>query len=306
MPKTLRGRVRLPSNAEAAQGFLVTIRDGSMVEFSRVMTDSRGEFQFENLNPGVYWVEVTARGYLPAEQRADLEFGTGGIIELNLKEDPKAANVPAEGPAASIAANAPRTDDGKRELSAGQELLFTKKDPKSSIAHFEQVTKAEPEYAPAYLLLATAALLSQDFQRAAAASDSAIRLNKESAPAYLLHGLATEQANDLDTAQKSLAKAAQLDPESYAAHLALGKVLLSKKDMKSAQPHLQKAVQLQPKAALPHVLLGNALLSQKKADAALTEFKTAVQLEPQGAMAPALNQKIATMEQVMKNGNGPK
>jgi len=300
MPKTLRGRVRLPSGAQAAQGFLVTIRDGSMVEFGRVMTDSRGEFQFENLNAGVYWVQVTARGYLPAEQRADLEFGAGGIIELNLKRDPKVPDVPAEGPAATIAANAPQTEVARKELSAGQDLLFTKKDPKSSVAHFEQVTKAEPKYAPGYMLLATAALLSQDFQKAVSASNTAIQLNKDSAPAYLLHGMASEGINDLDAAQKSFAKTIELNPDSYEAHLELGKILLSKSDARGAEKHLKKAMQLNAKAALPHALLGNALLSQKDGNGALAEFKAAVQLEPQGPMAPALNQKIASMEQAMK------
>jgi tetratricopeptide (TPR) repeat protein len=230
-----------------------------------------------------------------------MNFGRGATVELLLKHDPRTPDVPAEGPAATVAANGPQTDEAKKELATGQDLLFTKRDPRGSIPHFEQVTKAEPKYAPGYLLLATAALLSQDYAKAAIASQAAIQLDKDSAPAHLLHGMALEGSNDLDSAQRAFTKTLELNPESYEANIELGKVLLGRNDAKNAEKRLKKAAQLQPKAAITHALLGNAYLNQKNGDAALAEFKTAVQLDPQGALAAALKHKITTMEQAMQS-----
>lgn len=302
-PKTIRGQVRLPSNAPAPMGILVRVRDRMGGEVDRTQTDDRGKFQFENLKADTYIVEIKERGYLDATERFELICQTSAYADLTLRIDKKnPPAIPPEGPSATVNANAPQKPEDVHELEAGQTVLT--QDPKAAAAHFEAVTKAEPDYVPAYLLLATAKLLASDFDAAIQAANTAVEKKPTSPQAHLLRGMALGMKNDFPEAQKALKKSIELNPESYDAQLELGKVLLAAGQLKDAQTTLKKAAELSPTEPFPHVLLGNASLERHDAKSAIVEFKEAVKLAPQGPMAPALNQKIETLEKGLASKQG--
>lgn len=308
MPKSIIGKVRLPSGERAPQGLLVILEENSGMEVGRIMTDSSGRFEFRVGSADRYWVTVNAPGYRIEKVPVDAGFGPSGYVDITLRPDPnaRAANIPASG---TVPANAPAGEKAKKELAEGEQLLFEKKDPKASIPHFEKVTREEPKYAPAYVLLATADLQSADWDAALKASETAVKLDEKNPAAQLLFGMSLAQKDQYVAALKPLKRSIELSPDSFQAHLELAKAYWGAGDAAATEPPARKAAQLQPKAGLPHVLLGNVLLRQRNAPGALAEFKTAVELEPQADFAPSAREMVSKLQTALdqaKQGTAPK
>ena len=308
MPKSIIGKVRLPSGEQAPQGLLVILEENSGMEVGRTMTDSAGRFEFRVGSPDRYWVTVSAPGYKIEKVAVDAEFGPSGYADVTLKVDPSAMNS-ALPPRGTVPANAPASEKAKKELAEGEQLLFDKKDPKASIPHFEKVTRVEPKYAPAFVLLATASLQSADWDGAAKAAETATKLDAKNPAAHLLYGMALSQKDRFKDAVAPLRRSIELSPDSFQAHLELAKAYWGAGDAAGTESPARKAAQLQPKAGLPHVLLGNVLLRQRNAPGALAEFKTAVELEPQADFAPSAREMVSKLQTALdqaKQGAAPK
>ena len=308
MPKSIIGKVRLPSGERAPQGLLVILEENSGMEVGRMMTDSSGRFEFRVGSSDRYWVTVSAPGYKIEKTPVDAEFGPSGYVDITLKPDPNAR--PTNGPASgTVPANAPASEKAKKELAEGEQLLFEKKDPKASIPHFEKVTREEPKYAPAFVLLATASLQSADWDGAAKAAETATKLDAKNPAAQLVYGMALSQKDRFKDAVAPLKRSIELSPDSFQAHLELAKAYWGAGDVVNTESPARKAAQLQPMAGLPHVLLGNVLLRQRNAPGALAEFKTAVELEPQADFAPSAREMVSKLQTALdqaKQGTAPK
>jgi Carboxypeptidase regulatory-like domain/TonB dependent receptor-like, beta-barrel len=66
--------------------------------------DSRGEFRFDDLQPGVYQVTVQAKGFQPARATATVMVSTVREIDVTLSPAPLQQSVEVTGPASSITA----------------------------------------------------------------------------------------------------------------------------------------------------------------------------------------------------------
>lgn len=308
MPKSIMGKIRMPSGEQAPQGIMVILEENSGMEVGRMMTDSSGRFTFRVGSGDRYWVTVSAPGYKIEKVPVDAEFGPSGYVDITLKPDPNArpTNTPASG---TVPANAPASEKAKKELAEGEQLLFEKKDPKASVPHFEKVTREEPKYAPAYLLLATANLQSADWDGALKAAQTAMKLDAKNPASHLLYGMALSQKNQFNDAIAPLKRSVELSPDSFQAQLELAKAYWGAGDVANTEAPARTAAKLQPKAGLPHVLLGNVLLRQRNAPGALAEFKTAVDLEPQADFAPSTREMVSKLQTALdqaKRGSAPK
>ena len=78
------GEVRFSDNGLAAPGIQVRLERFSGGTIDQIVTDSRGRFRFPNLQRGYYKVVVTAPGYRPAQQDADVQvlFRIYLVVEL--------------------------------------------------------------------------------------------------------------------------------------------------------------------------------------------------------------------------------
>jgi Flp pilus assembly protein TadD len=314
-PRGIEGIVRL--DGRPAPGVLVFLdfasgqnspSSGAGV-LARTMTDSAGRFTFEQLEQvgrsgGREIFSVTAHyaGYKDASQVVDLTFAPRGSVNLELQRDTSMVpNVPPGGPGDSISANQPATQEARAALLQGQELLFQKHDPERSIESFKKVVKLDPKYAPAYVLLGTACVQTQQWVEALSAFEKASKLEPGNASAFFGIGFTLNQQQDFSGAQKPILRSLELDPNYVEAHYELGRSLWALGKWQEAEPHVLKALALNKDFPPAHVLMGNIYLRKRDAKSAISEFQEYLRLDPVGPYAPSTKQMVSKIQQAIEH-----
>src|SRR5947199_4016652 len=67
------GVVRLPERGPPARNITVRLERFSGGVIDQMATDSSGKFRFSNLQRGYYTISISAPGYKPTQQQADLQ-----------------------------------------------------------------------------------------------------------------------------------------------------------------------------------------------------------------------------------------
>src|SRR6185312_2092620 len=313
-PRMINGQIRIDGQP-APEGVLVLLdsapsRDqapSAPVELARTITDSSGKFAFLHVESmgvaGSKLFAVTAQfaGYRSAFQVVDLTVARNGYVNLDLKRDKSrdAPNVPPGGPGATLAANTPASPKAQEELGKGETLLLKKHDPKSSIDAFKKVLKIDPQYGPAYLLLGTAYMQTQEFPEAESAFEQAVKLQPTSGTAFLGLGAAMNQQQKFSAAITPLQHSLQLQPDSAEAHYEMGRSLWALGKWQEAEPHAQKALQLNNQFPPAHILMGNIYLRHKDGNAATREFEMYLKLDPQGPHALAVQEMLEKLRKAL-------
>lgn len=100
--------------------------------------------------------------------------------------------------------------------------------------------------ADAYLLAGSTLIDLNEFARARADLEAALRLNPNLPHAYTMAGMALDLDGDAAAAEPLLREAIQRDPNDFNANLYLGSILYKRRDMDEAKTFLDHALQLQP------------------------------------------------------------
>lgn len=131
------------------------------------------------------------------------------------------------------------------------EQTFRKGDTAGALRELNEVVKARPQYAPAWLLLGTA---------------------------YL-------RANQEDQAEAAFQRAAQVDPKNSVVWAQLGVLYLRDKRFEQARQAFQKITEVNPKDADAQINLGVTLNLMGRNEEAVTSFRKATALNPKLAQA---------------------
>jgi tetratricopeptide (TPR) repeat protein len=315
--KRITGQIRIEGQI-APQGVLVLLdrargRDASFVsgsgELGNTMTDSRGKFNFDNIDAGqeqpegkVYVVTISYPGYRSATQVVDLTASPFGMVNVDLKRDTRkdVPNVPGRGMGSTISAKQPSSSKAQEELAKGEELLIEKRDPKASIKNFKKVVELDPQYGPGYVLLGTAHMQLQEWGDAKSAFEKATKLEPGNASAFLGIGAALNQQQDFTGAQKPLLRCLELNANSAEGHYELGRSLWAQGKWQEAEPHARKAITISKDFAPSHVLMGNIYLRHRDANSALSEFQEYLRLDPQGEHAEAVKEMVAKIQKALE------
>lgn len=284
----LHGQVRLVDGQQAPPGIMVILEDVTGAEITRVITDARGKFDIKNIPDGEYVVSIRQQGYRAVLEKIDLTNMPSGSMQITLVpvDDKSVPPVPPGGPAATVSAKLPVSEEARKELKRGEELLFEKKDGDGSIPHFKKVVKIDPGYANGYILLGTAYMSAKRAAEAESAYREAVRLDPKSLYAQFALADNLYQQNKFAEAEPILKTCLQLNPKSVESHYELSRTYLALNQWQAAEPHAQEAIHLQPEFAPAHVVMGNILLKKRDAKAALAEYERYLQLAPEGEFAP--------------------
>src|SRR6266700_5886921 len=84
----IEGRVALPSRFSADRNVRITLKNSQMVLSTRY-SNKHGEFRFDNLGEGVYYVqaEVDSEEFDPVVERVSLGRGIVSQVRLQLREN---------------------------------------------------------------------------------------------------------------------------------------------------------------------------------------------------------------------------
>jgi Flp pilus assembly protein TadD len=118
---------------------------------------------------------------------------------------------------------------------------------------YEHAIQTDPKMLPPYVTLARLCLKTKDWQCAAMASDSLIKIDKKHdyPEIYLHQAVARYELKDLAGAEASIQEALRLDPKNKRPReqYVLGRILEAKGDTNGAREHIAKYLDLDPNAA---------------------------------------------------------
>lgn len=157
--------------------------------------------------------------------------------------------------------------------------------------YFEEATSIDPDYAPAWLGLADANLLLNNYGHielddalrvAEPALQKALDLDDQLGAAYASLGLMRNRKDDIQGAASALSRAIALDPNDAKAYHWYGDMLIYRfGDPASAIPVLQQARQLDPLSPIIVVTLGEAYSTSGSLAEAARLYRKAIEIDPE-------------------------
>lgn len=191
------------------------------------------------------------------------------------------------------------SDEARAALAQGRKHLVEDHDAKGSLDDLKKAVKLDPNSVPAYLLLGTAYMQTQQWTAAQSAFEQAAKLEPANAGAYLGIGAALNQKADYFGAQTALRRSLELKADSAEAHYELARTLWSLYNLPESEAHVHKAIDLNPGYSSPHILLANLYLVKEDPVAALGEFKEGLRLDPNSPQAAEVKDTIAKIEKAL-------
>ena len=134
--------------------------------------------------------------------------------------------------------------------------------------------------AEAYLLAAQTHLGLNEFERARALADAALRLNPQLPGLYSVSGRIRQYLGDYPGAKADLEKALAANAADFDAHVTLAAVLNADRDLDGAQMHAERALAITPSSPLARYELARVERSRGNIAAAVGGFEKVVQMEP--------------------------
>jgi len=242
---SIHGRVVLPDGNPAAEAFKITLSVMRGTQ-SVLYTDQQGQFDFRNLPPAEYSIEVEAidkSRFEPLRENVQVFRGSPSIVTLALKEknDRKVVTDSKSVSVAEIEQNVPAK--ARSEFDRGSKAAHDGKTAEA-IAHLRKAI----EYYPRFL-------------RA-----------RNDLGALLL------ESGDLDGAEQELRRAVEIDSKAFNPAVNLGIVLVRKHAFAEAVRVLEQAAAFDPTSALARLYLGISLSSVENFDRAESELNAAYKL----------------------------
>ncbi|HUE84357.1 MAG TPA: tetratricopeptide repeat protein [Pyrinomonadaceae bacterium] len=236
----IEGRVSLPSGFAAERNVKITLRNSQMILFTRY-SSKHGEFRFDNLSEGVYYVRAEVQEFDPVEQRVALGRGIVSQLTLQLREKASAVsfNTRRVVSVAELRQSVPTA--ARKEYERG--LKFVAKGNVSKAAtHFQKAVSIYPEYLAARNDLGAQFLKLNRIDEAEEHFHLVLKTDPKNFNANFNLGLVRVERKDYVDAISQLNRAIAIDRTRPVARLWLGIALLEKGELVPAEKELMKAL----------------------------------------------------------------
>jgi Flp pilus assembly protein TadD len=304
MRTSIRGTVRDAVTHQALARVVVMIESSDSGYAGQAQTDSSGRFDLQGLDASSYSLNIRFPGYYDATQSVDLTTNPMAYLTFELRPKPGTATpaVAPEGPDSSLNARlASVPEKARKEFLKAQELWQEGKDPQGCVDHLNKAIKIYPQFAYAYVLLASSYMRQNNAADAKSDLDKAIAIDPKLPDARFTLGMILNREKDYSGAEKNLTEGLQLDGSSAQGHYELGRTYLALGRLEDAATHAQKAAALQPSMAPVHILLGNIAWKKQDAEGALKEYQQYLKLDPNGPMAPGTQAMVKKIEDALNS-----
>jgi tetratricopeptide (TPR) repeat protein len=280
------GVVRIPAGGPPARDITVRLERFSGGVIDQMPTDGSGKFRFSNLPRGYYTIFVSAPGYKPAQQQADLQVLLKAYLTFELLPEKSAATNMTN---TVIDARVPA--DAQAELAKGRAALSEKK-LKDALQHLAKAVQLYPNFFEAQYLLGTTYMDDLQLLDAEAALRRALEIKPESAATLISLGEVERREKHYANAEKSLQEALKLDDKAWQGYFTLARVYWEMGDILKAAPPTGHTIQLKPDFAEAHLLAGHILFRVDQPERALTEYEEYLRLAPKGEFAAQAHELI--------------
>lgn len=236
----IEGRVSLPSGFAAERNVRITLRNSQMILSTRYTT-KHGEFRFDNLSEGMYYVRAEVEEFDSVELRIALGRGIVSQMTLQLREKklPRSFNASRVVSVAELRQSVPAS--ARKEYELGLKFV-SKGDVARAATHFQKAVSIYPEYLAARNDLGAQFLKLKQIDEAEKHFHIVLDKDPKNFNAKFNLGLVRVERKDYVDAISQLNQAIVIDSTRPVARLWLGVALLEKGDLPPAERELSKAL----------------------------------------------------------------
>lgn len=295
---SIHGRVLLPSGhpvSERVKIVLSTISDPGLTLY----TDTNGFFNFDNLRPGNYFVEISGdpKSYEPVTEQVRLMRGMRANLVMHLKAKIEEAEINTGGVVSVGELDQEVPASAKQEFEKGVDLAATGKS-NEAIERFKRAIEIFPTYLMARNDLGVQYLKLRQLDEAIEQFETAVEINSKAFNPRLNLGIALVDKKRFTEALDQLLQAISLNSASPAAHLYIGIASVETDELDTAARELAKAQVLGgPEYAVAHFYLAHVYMKKGERDGAVSELKNYLAKLPNGEYANKARALIEEMSQ---------
>ena len=266
-------------SAEKLRGFLnPAYCAGTVLVVLAVMSFRQGAFYLTNQSLWKQTIVDNRRSLLGDEQYADYLLSIGEFDAADEWYEQAQTLAPHDPPAAvglGIVAAAKAYDD---QSMGHADLAVTQQTSAKQFLH--DAIRLDPDYEPAYVVLARILTLEKDDNGAIDALTQAKRIDPNDLRNRLELGAAQRRVGHLKDAEVTLTELVDDDPNNPAVHSELGDVYVQEQRLQDALAEWQKTVQLDPANTTVPLNFGRLLESSGQSELAAKQYQAATILNP--------------------------
>jgi tetratricopeptide (TPR) repeat protein len=267
------------------------------------ITDTAGNFIFDNVEPGRYMIQVEIDGFDRIEQDVNVNEGLAGGTATILVAPRRLSSATAEG-AGKIDVSEYLSAYPKKAVDLFKKAIDAKKKGKDEQAakFLEQAIEIAPNFYNAHNALGS---LYREAGRNEDAEKEFLKahdLNQSDAdPLINLTGLYLDE-NKPGRAVETGEQAVKANSRSASAFFSLGTALYKFAMLDRAEAALKKALELAPKMFQARLMLANVYLKQQRYDNLMDQLDRYLAENPNGEQRPAVEQMRRTLLEARQTG----
>ena len=277
----IEGKVSLPSGFDAQRIAKITLRNAQVVLYTR-QSGKYGEFRFDNLSEGIYYVRAELDDFDPIEQKVALGRGIVEQVNLQLREavshslyNPMRVVSVAELRQAVPSAARKQYEIGLKAVSKG--------DLQTAAQYFQNALSIYPEFLAARNDLGAQFLKLKRLDEAEQNFKIVIEKDPKNFNARFNLGLVRVERKDYDDAISQLNQAIALNSTRPVARLWLGVAFLEKGDQLIAERELMKALVMGGRECIAaHYHLARIYVNRGDMNEALRSLRAYLEEAPKG------------------------
>ncbi|MEN3332619.1 MAG: hypothetical protein V7641_1984 [Blastocatellia bacterium] len=284
---SISGRVMLPSGVTNSS-HLKIILSNSQAPVTTIYSNKNGEFSFDNLRAGIYYVEAFADEtlYKPLKQEVHLKPGAPVHLTLFLTEQSGPFVKKPNGNVVSIPEDERMIPSAARKAFDQAGKLIDKGDVDGALIHLNKAVAIYPDYLTARNKLGVQYLKRQRWPEAAEQFKAILEKNPKYFDARLNLGIVLYEEKRFDEAVDELGQAVSLDSSHPGAHLFWGIAALGMNDMIVAERELVRALLFGGEQySNAHYYFAHVYLKTGRREEAAREFTLFLKTAPPGDMA---------------------
>jgi Tfp pilus assembly protein PilF len=287
----IEGRVTLPSGFSAERSIRITLRNTQMIISTR-FTNKHGEFRFDNLSEGAYYVEADAAGeeFEPVVKQVGL--GRGIVMQVTLQLSEKSLHLAYTSSRVVSVAELRQAVPAaaKKQYELGLKSV-AKGDVNTAASRFEAALSIYPEYLAARNDLGAQYLKLKRIDEAEKHFQTVLADDPKNFNAQFNLGLVRVERKAYADAIRELNKSIVIDNTRPVARLWLGFALLENGDLGNAERELTKALVMGgPQCVAAQYHLARIYLARGDKNEALRALHAYLDEAPKGEYAAAAKQ----------------
>jgi len=278
---SINGNVREDASQQIIENVRVDLKGFSGGAINTAYTRSNGEFEFDNLSNGEYYVEVVLEGYEPYRDSVVIQGQSRRGVDVLLRKPIVLDTVKATGTISLHQLSVP--SKAHDEFDKGIALLYGKADYPGAMKQLQRAIKDFPGYYEAYAEEGSTYVFMGDAAMGEAAFRKSIELSqgRYTQAIFLLAGL-LNNANRYMEAETFARQGLAVEASSWRGYIELARALVGQKRPEDAEKSAIQSRDLKPDNPQIYLVLANVHIQERDGAALLQDLEEYLKFMPNG------------------------